>query len=170
MNFNDIKEPALAFWQERNAREKNMLLLAFAAIVLALVYLIFLSPALNGRAKLQKSLPVLHQQAAELQGLANQAKALETNKPPPAAPMTKQTLETSLSRQGLKAQNITLTGELAKVQFAGSSFAGIVMWLDEMQKTSRIALVDANFEALAQVDSVNAILTLRQTSGNQASE
>ena len=35
-------------------------------------------------------------------------------------------------------------------------------WLDEMQKTARLSVVDANIVALPAVDSINATLTLKQ--------
>ncbi|HJU71093.1 MAG TPA: type II secretion system protein GspM [Paucimonas sp.] len=155
-------EPLSAFWIERNARERNALALAALAILLALVYLLLIAPALAGRAQLEKSLPALRQQAAELQALSKQAVALDNNAAPPAATVTKESIEASLARKGLKPQSVVLTGELVKVQLATASFAGIVAWLDEMQKTARLSLAEGNIETLAAIDTVNATLTLRQ--------
>jgi general secretion pathway protein M len=160
--LNGLKESLSAFWMERNARERHALTLASAVIVLALLYLIFISPALDGRAQLQKNLPALRQQAAELQVLAKQASTVATVNAPPAPVLTKESIETALARQGLKPQSVVNTGELTKVQLSSSSFSGLVNWLDEMQKTARLSLVEANIEALAPVDTVNASLTLRQ--------
>jgi general secretion pathway protein M len=160
--LNGLKESLSAFWMERNARERNVLTLASVVIVLALLYLLFISPALDGRAQLQKNLPALRQQAAELQALAKQASTVAAVSAPPAPVLTKESIEAALARQGLKPQSVVNTGELTKVQLSSSSFSGLVNWLDEMQKTARLSLVEANIEALAPVDTVNASLTLRQ--------
>jgi general secretion pathway protein M len=160
--LNGLKQSVSAFWEERNARERNVLTLALVVIVLALLYLILINPAINGRAQLGKNLPALRQQVAELQALSKQATGIASTSIPPTVILTKESIEAALARQGLKSQNVVLTGELAKVQFSSVSFAGIVSWLDDMQKTARLSLVEANIEALPTVDTVNATLTLRQ--------
>lgn len=160
--LNGLLESLAAFWMERNARERKAIALAALVIVLALIYSIFIGPALAGRAQLEKALPPLRQQAAELQLLSKQATALAGVTAPPAVVITKDSLEAALTRRGLKPQSVVLTGELVKVQFESASFAGIVNWLDEMQKNARLSVVEANIEALAPVDMVNATLTLRQ--------
>ncbi len=160
--LNGLLESLAVFWRERNARERKAIALAALVIVLALIYSIFIGPALAGRAQLEKALPALRQQAAELQLLSKQATALAGVTAPPAVVITKDSLEAALTRRGLKPQSVVLTGELVKLQFESASFAGIVNWLDEMQKNARLSVVEANIEALAPVDMVNATLTLRQ--------
>ncbi len=160
--LNGLFESLAVFWRERNARERKAIALAALVIVLALIYSIFIGPALAGRAQLEKALPALRQQAAELQLLSKQATALAGVTAPPAVVITKDSLEAALTRRGLKPQSVVLTGELVKLQFESASFAGIVNWLDEMQKNARLSVVEANIEALAPVDMVNATLTLRQ--------
>lgn len=160
--LNGLLESLAVFWRERNARERKAIVLAALVIVLALIYSIFIGPALAGRAQLEKALPALRQQAAELQLLSKQATALAGVTAPPAVVITKDSLEAALTRRGLKPQSVVLTGELVKLQFESASFAGIVNWLDEMQKNARLSVVEANIEALAPVDMVNATLTLRQ--------
>ena len=54
------------------------------------------------------------------------------------------------------------TGDYAKVEIAPVSFAGTLSWLDDMQKTALLYVVDAEIVALAQTDMVDATLTLRQ--------
>ncbi len=160
--LNGLLESLAVFWRERNARERKAIALAALVIVLALIYSIFIGPALAGRAQLEKALPALRQQAAELQLLSKQATALAGVTAPPAVVITKDSLEAALTRRVMKPQSVVLTGELVKLQFESASFAGIVNWLDEMQKNARLSVVEANIEALAPVDMVNATLTLRQ--------
>ncbi|GIZ50779.1 type II secretion system protein GspM [Noviherbaspirillum aridicola] len=162
-----LKQSASTFWNERNQRERRMLSLAAVVVVLGLIYALLIDPAMSGRADLEKRLPALRQQAAEVQALARQAASAPAAPANTAAPpaMTRESLETSLSRKGIKAQNLSVTGELAKAQFNGVSFAALVDWLTEMQGAPRISVLDANVEAQAQPDTVNATLTLRQQRG-----
>ena len=162
-----LKQSLSAFWSERNAREQNMLAIAAVVVVLGLLYALFIDPALSGRTDLEKKLPGLRQQAAEVQALSKEASALggKTSAAPPTA-MTRESIETSLSRKGLKAQSVTVSGELAKLQLNGVPFSSTTEWLAEVQKTARMSVVEAVVEAQQQPDMVNANLTLRQQRGD----
>lgn len=154
------------FWGQRNPRERRMLTVAVVVVAAGLIYALLIDPALSGRAELEKRLPPLRQQAAEVQSLAKEASALagKTAAPPPA--MTRQGIEASLSRKGLKAQNVSVSGELTKVQLNGVPFSATAEWLGELQKTARMSVVEAVVEAQEQPDVVNANLTLRQQRGD----
>lgn len=151
------------FWNARNERERKQLLLAAVVIVLALIYTLLIEPAYIGRQQLKKNLPNMRQQAVELQSMSMQASALSRETPPPPPPLTKEVIDAALNRAGLKAQNVAMAGtDLAKVQLSSVSFAGMVAWLDEMQKTTRVTVTEASITAQAQIDTVNANLTLQQ--------
>jgi general secretion pathway protein M len=152
------------FWNARNERERKQLLLAAIVVVLGLTYMLLLEPAYLGSKQLQKSLPTLRQQAAEVQAMSLQASALGRETPPPPPPMTRESIEAALTRAGLKPQNVAIIGtNLAKVQLSSVSFAGMAVWLDDMRKTARVGVADANITAQGQSpDTVNATLTLRQ--------
>lgn len=159
---NGLKQSLLTFWSERNKRERNMLMAAMVVGVLGLLYALFIDPAWSGRADLEKNLPVLRQQAAEVQALSKEAMTLSGKAAPLVSAITRESLEASLISKGLKPQNVSLSGEVAKVQLNAVSFSDMVDWLTEMQKTARLSVVDAIVEAQAQPDTVNATLTLRQ--------
>lgn len=162
--FVQYRQAASDFWNARNERERKQLLLAAIVAVLALIYMLLIEPAYVGRQQLQKNLPTLRQQAAELQTMSLQASALARETPPPVVPMTRESIEASLARAGLTPQNIAIAGtDLAKVQLSSVSFAGMTAWLDEMQKTARVTVAEANITAQGQApDTVNASLTLQQ--------
>ena len=80
--------------------------------------------------------------------------------------MTKENIEAALARSGLKAQNVMLSGDFAKVQLSAVSFANTLYWLDDMQKTARLSATDANIVALSQPDMINATFTLSQPGKN----
>lgn len=150
------------FWTVRNTRERMLLAMAAAIMALGLTYALLIDPALTGRDQLNKNLPVLRLQVAQLQALSKQAAALSEKPVPTVATISKENIDAALARKGLKSQNVTLTGDFAKVQLTAVSFASTLDWLSDMQKTAGLSVVDANIVALAQPDMVNVTLTLRQ--------
>jgi general secretion pathway protein M len=150
------------FWEVRNARERAILAGGAIALLVIVLYLALISPALTGRERLARDLPQLRQQVGQLQELARETASLSGSSPAGVAPMSKETLEAELARRGLKAESVSVSGEIARLQLPGASFAALVNWLDEMQKSALVSTVEANIVALAQPDTVNATLTLRQ--------
>lgn len=150
------------FWAMRDARERAMLALAALVAISGLAYAALIDPALTGRDQLHKNLPVLRQQAAQLQALSKEAAALSEKPALPLMVMSRENIEATLARNGLKPQSVVLTGGFVKVQLAAASFSGTLNWLDEMQKTALLSVADANIAALAQPGMVNATFTLRQ--------
>ncbi len=163
-----LKQSFLTFWAARNKREQNLLATAAVVIVFGLFYMLLIDPALSGRKNLEKALPGLRQQSAELQAMARDAAALAGKSETPAPALTRESIEASLADKGLKPQSVLLTGEMVKVQFSAVSFAGIVDWLQDAQKTLRLSVVDATVDAQQKPDMVNASLTLRQQGGGQS--
>jgi len=160
--FGQWRQSFAAFWEGRNARERMLLAVGAAVVLLGLLYALLIDPALSGRDRLNKDLPQLRAQVAQLQALAREAAGLNSGAPQNPAPMSKESIEAELVRKGLKADNVGVTGEIARLQLSGASFAALVGWLDEIQKSSLVSVVEANIVAQAQPDSVNATLTLRQ--------
>lgn len=151
-----------SFWVERDPRERRLLALGSAVFLSALIYVIAIAPALQGTARLKQDLPGLRTQAAVLQSMAAEVQRLAAN-PVVAPPLsTPEDIEASLSRNGLKAQNVVVTGDLVRVQLNGVAFSSVLRWLDELQKTARLNVVDSSFTAQSQPDTVNAAISLRQ--------
>lgn len=150
------------FWARRDARERSTLGLAALVVAFAIIYALLVDPALSARDRLNKSLPLLRQQFAQMQALSRQAAELSRSSAAPLPPVSSESIAEALARNGLKPQNVAVTGESVKVLLASSSFAAIMDWLGEMQKTARLVVVDADIMALPQPDMVNASITLRQ--------
>lgn len=148
------------FWAARDARERIMLAAAALVVTFGLAYALLIAPALTGRERLNKSLPMLRQQMAQMRALAQQASALSAKPVAPSIPMSKENIEAALARDGLKAQNVMLSGDFAKVQLSAVSFANTLYWLDDMQKTARLSATEANIVVLDKPDMVNATFTL----------
>lgn len=152
-----------AYWSQRSQRERNLLGWAAALILLALIYLLLIDPALSGRTRLQKNLPMLRQQAAELQSLTAKVASLSSQlSERPAVPLSKEALETALKSKGLNPKDVVFNGDMAKVQLPAVAFAGLLDWLDDAQKTMHWQVVEANVSALPEPGVVNAAVTLWQ--------
>lgn len=166
-----LKQSLSGFWGQRNTREQTLLAIAGVVIVLGLFYLLLIDPALSGRQSLEKALPALRQQSAELQALAKDAAALSGKTTAPAPELTREGVDASLADKGLKPQSVVLTDAMVKIQLNAVSFAAIVDWLQSAQKTLRLSVVDATVDAAAdaqQPDTVNATLTLHQQGSEQS--
>ena len=160
--LNQSRQSFSEFWTVRDARERSMLVVAALIATFGLAYALLIDPALTGHDRLNKTLPVLRQRVSHLQGLSKEVATLSGKSAAPLITMSKENVEAALVRNGLKPQNVVLTGDFVKVQLAAASFTGTLNWLDEMQKTALLSVVDANIVALAQPDTVNATFTLRQ--------
>lgn len=162
--LNMIKERLGVWWLARTEQERRYLAVGAAVVLLALLYMVFVAPALSGRAKLEKELPQLRQQAAQLQAMAQEAAELAKQAPPQVTPMSRESLTASLAARSLTAQNVAMTGDYAKLQLNGVSFANLVTWLDAQRRENRIGVQEAVFTPQTPAGQVDATLTLRQDS------
>ena len=158
----DYRGRMAAFWLARTEQERKFLGVGGAVLALGLFYGLLIDPALSGRAKLAAELPLLRQQAAEVQALAREASALRGQSTVAPTPMTREALGASLDARSLPPQSLSITGDYAKVQFNNVPFASLVAWLDALRGESRIVVQDANISAQDVAGMVNATLTLRQ--------
>jgi len=160
---------ASVWWLARTQQERQFLTAGAAVVLLALVYSICIGPALDGREQLQKSLPLLRQDAAEMQALARQAGELAKQPKVEVATMNRDSLSATLAAHGLAAQSLSVTGEYAKLQFKGAQFASLVNWLDALRRENRITVQEANIVAppgpQPPPGQVDATLTLHQAAG-----
>lgn len=161
----ELRERALAYWLARTAQERKFLAAGGAVVVLALLYLVLLDPALSGRDQLRRSLPELRQQAAQLEALAVEARGLAGQQAPAPAPLSRDALAASMKARGLDPASLSLSGEYAKIELTGVSFANLVAWLDSQRQENRLLVQDAQFTAQEAPGQVNATLTLRQNIG-----
>ena len=58
-----------------------------------------------------------------------------------------------------------MTGEFARLQLTGVSFANLVGWLDAQRRENRVGVQESTVTALAVAGQVDASLTLRQDAG-----
>jgi len=157
-----LTESATNFWNVRNERERQILIFGSVALILLVLYAVLFAPALSGRTTLNKDLPALRQQLAEEQVLAKEAGDLNSAAVPDPEPVSQDNVSSSLGNHGLKPQSLTVSGDLVRMQINPATYSSVMDWIDEAQKNMRLTVVEANFIALPQTDSVNATLTLKQ--------
>jgi general secretion pathway protein M len=159
------RERANALWLARTDQERRFLAVGGAVVLLALLYLILVDPAVEGRAQLRRQLPQLRQQAAELQSMAQEANALARAPATQIAPVTREGINATLRDRGLTPQSLSMTGDYIKLQLNNVPFAGLATWLDEQRRASRVQVQDLVVTALPVAGQVDASLTLRQNTG-----
>jgi general secretion pathway protein M len=164
--LNQIKEQVALAWLARTEQERRFLSAGGAVVLLALLYLIFVAPALNGRAQLNKDLPRLRQDAALMQALAIDAAQLAHLPPVQLVPMSKESLTASLAARSIVPVSLSMTGDYAKLQLKDASFANLVTWLDAQRRENRISVQDATVNAVNDAGQVDAVLTLRQANAD----
>ena len=161
-----LRDQLSLYWLARTEKERRYLTVGGATVLGALVYSLFVAPALEGRDKLNAQLPQLRQEAAKMQALSLQAGELARLPSPTAAPMTKESLTASLVARSLAAESVSMTGETARVQLNGVAFANMFAWLDAQRRENRIEAQDVAVTASTPLGQVDAVLILRQNTGD----
>jgi len=156
-----------SFWSARTEQERRMLVIGGAVVALGLIYGLLIDPALTGREKLRRELPLLRQEAAELQALASQAAQLSAQPATPPAPLSREALNTALAARGLTPQNVVATGDYFKIDFKNVPFAGLVTWLEAARSENRLAVQEGTVSAQDAAGMVDATLTLRQETASR---
>ncbi|WP_426116362.1 type II secretion system protein GspM [Massilia sp. PWRC2] len=160
-----VKAQLTLAWLARTAQERKLLTIGAGVVAGALIYVLFINPAVTGRSQLQKALPQLRQDAAQLRSMALEASELARLPPAQGAPMSREALAASLTQMGMTAQSLSMTGEFAKLTLTGVPFASLVGWLDAQRRDGRINVQDASISAAGEGGKVDATLTLRQEPG-----
>ncbi|MGB2817117.1 MAG: type II secretion system protein GspM [Burkholderiaceae bacterium] len=125
------------FWSERAPRERSILLLGGILLVGVILYLIAIEPAWTGIARLEKSLPQQRANAAELEALLAEVKALKGR--PAVATMTaadsRNALESSLTKAGIKAARIVpLSDGDVQLTFSDVPVSKWAPWLANVER------------------------------------
>jgi general secretion pathway protein M len=160
-----LRDQLTLFWLARTEQERKYLTVGGASVAAALVYMLFIAPPLEGRAKLNAQLPALRVEASKLQALALEAGDLARQPALQVVPMTRETLSASLAARSLAPTSLVMSGEFAKLQFNGVPFASLYSWIDAQRRESRIDVQEIGVTAGTPAGQVDAILTLHQGSG-----
>ncbi len=160
-----LSETFNQFWEARIERERQFLVAAAVFFVLALIYLVGIDPALTGREEIRKSLPLLHQQAAQMQQMAQELVALPS--PENRHEVSRETVEAGLAANGLKAQSLSVSDGVVRAQFNSTTMSALQTWLLEVQRSSGLFADEVKITGL-EGGTISASLTLRQPVPNGA--
>jgi general secretion pathway protein M len=160
-----LRDQLSLYWMARTEQERKYLTVGGATVLAVLVYLLFIAPPLEGRAKLNAQLPQLREEAAKMQALALEAGELARAPAPAVTPMTRETLAASLAARSITPTSLAMTGEYAKVQLNGVAFANLYSWLDAQRRENRVSVQDLAVTAGSPAGQVDAVLTLHQNLG-----
>lgn len=149
-----------ARWTAMTLRERAMLLAGIAMIALAIVFLVAFEPAWNGRAKLQRELPRLREEAAELEQLAREASQLKSQGQERATSGgLAQALQASLAQKGLEARLAAQADGSVQVSL-GAVHAGVLMtWIETVQRELRVRVSGLKLDQTEKPGTVDAQLT-----------
>ena len=150
-----------AAWQGLTLRERRLLMLGSASLVVLLCWFWVIDPAIKTRKKMQQQLPELRAQAAQLRALAQEVADL-----PPAAPvaqaLSREALEHSLMDSGLKADQITLVDGKLTLSFSDVPFSTLTDYLQKAQREQQLIVTEATMTARDRLDRVDAKLSLQR--------
>jgi general secretion pathway protein M len=125
------------FWSERGPRERLILVVGGAVLLVVVCYLMLIEPAWSGIGRLERSLPQQRTQAAELDSLLGEVKGLKSQ-PQVATVSTsevKGAIEASLSRAGLKTSRIVpLSDGDMQLTFANVPYGIWAAWLAGIER------------------------------------
>lgn len=163
-----LKDQLALFWLARTEQERKYLTVGGASVAAALVYMLFMAPAINGTKNLTAQLPQLREDAAKMQALALEAGELARQPAPQVTPMTRESLTTSLAARSITPASLVVSGDFVKLQLNGVPFASLYAWLDAQRRESRIVTEELGVTAGAPAGQVDAMITLRQNTGEGA--
>lgn len=125
------------FWAERVPRERAILLAGGAALLAVIVFLLLIEPAYTGIGRLERSLPVQRQGAAELDALLSEVKTMRAR--PQVASVSasdvRAAVDASLTRAGIKAARIVpLSDGDLQMTFTDVPYASWAPWLAGIER------------------------------------
>ena len=162
MIFSEMKSSFLISWQKRELRDRRMWIAVAAFVVVSLIYLIGIDPAISQMKNLETYLPKLKQQVALMENMTGQYAVISKAMSDVTPPLTKETLEASLTRRSIATQSLSVSGDVVRLQMNTVGYANLMEWILEMQKAARLTVDEAKVTMLGEPGQVSAVLVLRQ--------
>ena len=158
-----VRDAATTFWNQREPRERRILAGGGVILLLVILYLLLWEPAFEGQRRIEKALPQMRTQLAEMEALGQEARALSAiaAAPVPHGAELQQALTTSLANHGLKATGMAMSGESVQVQLDKVPFGAVAEWLQEVRQAQRMKVIDASIRYVGATALVNVTATLQ---------
>lgn len=167
-----MKALIAAWWDERQGREKRLILIALLVLALAIFYNVLIAPAWQHTADLKRSLPAMKQQLAVMQGQADEARGLSVSAQSvaPTGDSLLAAVTSSLSDRGFTGNKVQRAGSAVQVDLENVSFARWIGWVDDMRKQLKVQVVQTHITPTATNDGrVSLRVTLDAAQSNRTS-
>lgn len=135
-------------WHAMTEREQRMVAIAIAAVAAALVWFVAIEPALDGTQRIEKALPRVRAQAAEVAGLAQLAaqRPATTRR---ASGDLRAAIQASLDGLPTKP-TVASNGTVVTVKFEGASYPQVAQWAGRALRESGAHIETASVTAGAE--------------------
>jgi general secretion pathway protein M len=145
------------FWTARTTREKSMLAWGGAALAIVVAYSLLWAPAEQGRTELREALPTMHRQLTQMTAQADEARSLApaAQGVPPTGNALKDALTNSLTQSGFASPQVSVAGDMVRVELKNASFPAWTTWLDDARRQFKVRVSEMHATALkvdGQVD------------------
>lgn len=157
-----ITNSLAAAWAERNQREKLMLSIAAALLIVLLGWFVLINPALHGRAYWKRQLVVMQGDLSHMRYLMTEISQLPVRTKSSRSLVSRQQLESNLNDKGLQADNLEIADTHVTARFIDISFASFTELLHQWQTTSQLVVEDITVTARDRIDRVDAHVILKQ--------
>lgn len=131
------------WFEQRAPRERQLLSIAFALLVIAVIWWTLVAPALQTYRTSTAAHAKLDIELAQMQAMASEAKQVRA-RPVVSAAQAQAWLDTSVKKLG-KA-TLQMQGSRVQVNFVGASPESIAMWLAEARSTVQLLPLQANWK------------------------
>lgn len=149
------------FWAQREPRERALLATGICCAGSALMVLALIKPAVLGIARLQRELPDTCTQAARLEALLSEVRALKSQAPVAVASDAPAALEESLAAAGLKAERLVPRPDGAvQLTFGDVPYGPWSVWLVAAERTLRMRAIAVVAKATSTPGNADITLDL----------
>lgn len=132
-----------AFWSQLALRERRLLTLAATLVLLALVWLLGVQPAWRTLRAAPGQFAALELQLQTMQGLAEQAKAVQ-NRPAVSRELSSRTLQSTLLQQLGTSAQLSVAGSRVTVTLKDAAPDRLAQWLVQARTDARAQATQAN--------------------------
>ncbi|MBB5017884.1 general secretion pathway protein M [Chitinivorax tropicus] len=150
-----MKAQLLQFWQQREPRERLILMIGGIFLLIALLYALIWDPILAERKRLTRMVPRMQQDLVELKGIVEQVKGM----PAKVGKQPVQTaLENTLRAAGINDLQVSGNASQANADIKQASFAALTTALARLHDEQGIDVTTLQVDALQDPGQVKAQL------------
>ena len=143
------------WFEQRAPRERQLLSIAFALLVIAVIWWALVAPALQTYRASTAVHAKLDTELAQMQAMASEAKQVRA-RPVVSAAQAQAWLDASIKKLG-KA-TLQIQGSRVQVNFVGASPESLAMWLAQARSTVQLLPLQANWKRNVGVANAASVL------------